>query len=123
MRMRTFSFSHPGGQMIINVGLFFGTAPASNIKKMLKLMQLNCRAKQKDELLLDLIEEDRQRKELLDKLGDMEFEREQLLSGCGFIDKSAGRIKRDLAWPEKAIVSQRKKIQAAVALVKGADWY
>lgn len=121
--MRTFSFSYPGGQMIINVGLFFGTAPASNIKKMLKLMQLNCRAKQKDELLLDLIEEDRQRKELLDKLGDMEFEREQLLSSCGFIDKSAGRVKRDLAWPEKAIVNQRKKIQAAVDLVKGADWY
>lgn len=119
---RTFHFDYyPNGEMTLDVGKFFGTAPASSVKKMLKLMRGNCHARQKEELLLDLIEEDRRRKELLDTLGDMEYTRQCLLSA--YFDGSNGAVKRDLGWPEKALVKQREKIQAAVDMVKREEWF
>lgn len=112
----TFHFINFDGSMELNVGMFFGTMPASKIKKVLQMVHKYCPVEKRQELLIALIDEDKKRKELLYQLGDMEFKREQLLKD--FIDESVVKIKRDLASPEKSLLKQRKKLQAAISAVK-----
>lgn len=116
--IRKFRVDYPTGYVEINVGEFFGNADQKRAKKLLRLARENCTETQRCELLAMLEAEDKERTEVLDAVGELEFQRRNLLAR--FIRFEA--TERPLGSPEKRLVRERAKIRQIAMLLSKERW-
>lgn len=105
------------GEMNVNIASFFIEANAPRIKKLCKLARQYSTAEDQHYLLLSLIQEDRDRKKLLDTLAELSYQKAQLANDFFKIAKEP-----EPGWAEKRLVSERKKLARAINVLKAERW-
>lgn len=112
-----FTIKWPTGHMDLNVGKFFTEANKSQIRKALRLAKQCCEDSQRQELIIGLNDEIKSRTAVLDRCGEIEFEREQVLRPFfGLLGK------RSLPPQEKQLVKQRDRLKWCVSLIENERW-
>lgn len=105
------------GHMDINVDKFFCDANKKQVRKILRLAKQYCEDGQRTELINGLNDEIKSRTAALDRCGELEFEREQVLKP--FFGLLA---KRPLPPQEKQLVKQRDRMKWCVEQIGKERW-
>lgn len=113
----TFRIEWDTGYIEVRVDDFFIEASVPRIKKLCKLARQYSSQKDCDLLLLALIQADRDRKELLDALGELAYKKSELANS--FFHKS---FEPEKGWAEKRLTSERARLAQAINLLKAERW-
>lgn len=112
-----FTIKWPTGYMDLDIGRFFGEANKKQIRKALRLAKQYCNDGQRKELIAELNNEIKSCTAALDRCGELEFEREQVLRPFfGLLNK------RPLPPQEKALVRQRDRLKWCAELLANERW-
>lgn len=109
---KLFEFKADSSNITLNVGAFFSTAQATQINKMLKLINKNCSCEQKKKLLDYLCEELTIREAALNKLSEIIQQLSDLLSSFGLFDAYTLFNKKN------ALEKQCEKIRKYIKILK-----
>lgn len=113
----TFTITWPTGQMTLDIGKFFGEADKKRVRKVLRLTKQYCTEGQREELITEINNEIKSRTAALDRCGELEFEREQVLwPFFGLLNK------RPLPPQEKALVRQRDRLKWCAETIENERW-
>ena len=112
-----FHISWDTGEVNVIISEFFIDANTSRIKKLFKLARQYSTERDQHTLLLTLIQEDRNRKELLDALNELSRKKSELANA--FYHTAAAPEK---GWAEKRLIRERKKLAQAIDIIKAERW-
>lgn len=112
-----FTITWPTGHITLDIGKFFGGADKKRVRKVLRLAKQYCTEDQREELITEINNEIKSRTAALDRCGELEFEREQVLRPFfGLLNK------RPLPPQERALVKQRDRLKRCAETIKNARW-
>ena len=112
-----FTIEWPTGYMDLNIGKFFVEANKRQICKAMRLAKQYCDNNQRKELITEMNNEIKSRTVALDRCGELEFEREQILRP--FLGLLA---KRPLPPQEKRLTEQCDRLKWCVDLIENERW-
>jgi hypothetical protein len=112
-----FSVDWDTGGMRVIISEFFTDANVPQVKKLFKLAKQYSTEQDRKGLLLALIQEDRNRKELLDALGELSYKKSKLAND--FYHMTA---KPEVGWAEKRVYQERVKLARAINILKAERW-
>lgn len=105
------------GEMNVSIAGFFLEAAVPRVKKLCKLARQYSTAEDQHHLLFSLIQEDRDRKELLDKLVALSEQKARLADEFFHTNK-----KPEPGWAEMRLVSEHKKLAQAIDIITAERW-
>ena len=112
-----FTITWPTGYLNLDVGRFFDEANKKQVRKALRLAKQYCTEDQRKELIVEINNEIKSRTVALDRCGELEFEREQVLRPFfGLLNK------RPLPPQEKALVRQRTRLKWCAETIENERW-
>lgn len=105
------------GNADIKVAAFFTSAKAVQLKKFCKLARLHSTEDEQAGLLAVLVHEDKAREALLDKLGELSYEKSQLANSFfhTVFDPEQG-------WAEKRLLRERAQLKKAIDTLTAERW-
>ena len=116
-----FSVDWDTGGVRVIISEFFTDANVPQVKKLFKklfkLAKQHSTEQDRKGLLLALIQEDRNRKELLDALGELSYKKSKLAND--FYHMTA---KPEVGWAEKRVYQERVKLARAINILKAERW-
>lgn len=112
-----FSIDWDTGGMRVVINEFFVDASAPQVKKLFKIARRYSTEQDRHTLLLTLIQEDRNRKELLDALAELSRKKSELANA--FYHTSA---EPEAGWAEKRARQERTKLARAINVLKAERW-
>ena len=110
-----FSVDWDTGGMRVIISEFFTNVP--QVKKLFKLAKQYSTEKDRKGLLLALIQEDRNQKELLDALGELSYKKSKLAN-----DFYRTTAEPEMGWAEKRARQEREKLARAINILKAERW-
>lgn len=117
MEEKTFTISWGTGSADIKIAAFFTSAKAVQIKKFCKLAKQHCTEDERAGLLAALVQEDKAREALLDKLGELSYEKSQLANSFYHTV-----IEPEQVWAEKRLLRERAKLKKAIKTLTAERW-
>lgn len=99
------------------VGSFFVEANVPRIKKLFKLARQHCTEEQRAELLTALARADKERKDLLDTLGELSYKKSALANQFYKSQRMP-----EQGWAEKRAAQEQTRLQRAMNLLKDERW-
>lgn len=117
MDEKIFQLSWGTGNADIKIAAFFTSAKAVQLKKFCKLARQHSTEDERKGLLAVLVQEDKAREALLDKLGELSYEKSQLANSFfhTVYDPEQG-------WAEKRLLRERAQLKKAIDLLKDERW-
>ena len=117
MDEKIFQLSWGTGNADIKIAAFFTSAKAVQLKKFCKLARQHSTETERTGLLTVLVQEDKAREALLDKLGELSYEKSQLANSFfhTVYDPEQGRA-------EKRLLRERAQLKKAIDLLKDERW-
>lgn len=117
MDEKIFKLDWGTGNADIKIAAFFTEAKAVQLKKFCKLAKRYSTERDRTELLVVLVHEDKARKAMLDKLSELSYEKSQLANSF-----YCTNFEPEMGWAEKRILRERAQLKKAIEVLTAERW-
>lgn len=117
MNEKIFQLDWGTGNANIKIAAFFTSAKAVQLKKFCKLAKQHSTEDERKGLLAVLVQEDKARKVLLDRLGELSYEKSKLANSFYHTV-----IEPEQGWAEKRLLRERAKLKKAIKTLTAERW-
>lgn len=117
MNEKIFQLDWGTGNADIKIAAFFTSAKAVQLKKFCKLARLHSTEDERTGLLAALVQEDKAREALLDKPGELSYEKSKLANS--FFHTV---FEPEQGWAEKRLLRERAQLKKAIDTLTEERW-